>query len=189
MTEHGGDRPLTPEEIRALPASPASSAMPAAARVLLDSYVLDAADVRPPDVTTRVTRIENGRGDRVNRYRVELEAQGARLPFTGRWLPAITEIGRVDEHARRPTVNPQGYRPPFHDLRMIPERQRRPELPQEWQFLNDVAQPGPRYGFSDRSFPWCTFGRVTTEDAVYGCKPGPPAFLLALGMCSRTTST
>ena len=157
MAHNERNRPLTSDEIRARPTVPASAEMPADARVLLGSYVVESATLRPPEVTTSMTPLEaGGRGG--GRYRLDIELQGARLPLTNSLQGIATQAGSADE---RPPRLELGYRPPFHDLRVVPERLRTPDLPQEWQFLDQVAQPSPRYKFNDRSFPWCTFGRVT----------------------------
>jgi hypothetical protein len=154
------NRPLTSDEIRARPTVPATAEMPADARVLLGSYVVESATLRPPEVTTNITPLEAGGGGG-GRYRLDVELQGARLPLTNSLTGIATHAGSADERLPRLERAKLGYRPPFHDLRVIPDRLRTPDLPQEWQFLDEVAQPSPRYKFNDRSFPWCAFGRVT----------------------------
>jgi hypothetical protein len=166
MIEDRYSQPLTSAEVQALPAVPASSPIPSETRALLGSYVIEAASVRPPDVRTQITPVEEERPDGVARYRLDVEIQGARMPMK-KYLPGSeARAGNADKGARRSFTGVDlGFRPSFTNLRMTP--QRLPESPAG--LLEQVAQPDERYfPFEDTTFPWCTFGRVTTERTFPG---------------------
>ena len=170
MAQDAKYRPLTAEELRKLPVERASSAVPPDARVLLGSYIIETTTARPPDVSSRVTALEKGSDSGVARYRVDLELQGAVLPLKTSLPMARQKWPAPNVRGLRRPVS-TAHRPPFHDLRMVPERRSEPELPTELRQLEavrelplgTVREPNPRFPFSDTSFPWCTFGRVTTE--------------------------
>ena len=135
--------------------------MPTDARVLLGRYVVESATVHPPEVTTNITKLEPGACGG-SRYCVDVELKGATLPLTNSLAAIAAQVGSADTRPQR--LAEPGYRPPFHDLRVVPERLHTPGVPQDWQFLDlDRPQPSPRYKFNDRSFPWCTFGLVTSQ--------------------------
>jgi hypothetical protein len=135
--------------------------MPRDARLLLGSYVVESATLRQPEVRTTIVKLDPGAND-VGRYRLDVELLGATLPLTHALAATATHAGRADD---RPPIGRAelGYRPPFHELRVVPQRLRTTGLLQDWQFLDFVEQPSPRYQFNDLSFPWCTFGRVTAQ--------------------------
>jgi hypothetical protein len=153
--------PLAPEDVHARPVERASAKMPADARVLLGSYVIESASLRPPDVRTSVTAVDKAGAGSL--YRIDIEVQGARLPITDGFPDIAAQTGETANHSPRQDGPWQGFRPPFHDLRVVPEKLKTPGVPQDWQFLDLEMQASPRYLFTDRSFPWCTFGRVTAQ--------------------------
>ncbi len=154
-------RPLTHQEIHARRPDAASAAWPVDAHVVLGSYVIESATLQSPEVKARVTPLEQA-GRTGPRYRIDVELHGARGPFAHTLPPIETHRATLEGLPPRLERVGQGFRPLFHELRAVPERFQAPHS-RDWQFLDLVPKASARYQFNDRSFPWCTFGRVSAQ--------------------------
>ena len=181
MTDESS-RPLSADEVRALPSLPASMPLPDDTSARLGSYVIDSVGVRAPEISTCVTPIESDAGSAGWRFRIDLEARGVGLPLEARLPRVRARQASTEALGRYPLERLDlGHRPEYFDLRPLPQRLPPRDVPLE---LLDDQHPAEdqRYAFSDRSFPWCTFGRVTTGGSGFkssGVMVGPRHLLTA----------
>lgn len=169
-------RPVPMQELeRQFPARAAERETPIAVQ---RSFVV-AAD-RPPEVRTRVERVD--RGDGHVQWQVSLDVQGVRPG--GRALPAPMKGERL-KRAPRQTPEDQlarqltGYMPPHlafsaRPLQPVPVTQRIPRKLDERRVPTTIFGTDNRRAFKDTAYPWCTVGKVeTNRGAGSGVMIGP----------------
>jgi hypothetical protein len=160
--------PLSPEKVRALPVvSPAGPAPPGTVIELGSHFVRGIEGA--PQVGTRVRPLESENGSLLGHY-VTVETRGASVPLrVDAPRPAVRRLS-LEDATRRDLDGASGRGCDFLGFRPVPERELLGPAPPALVDQQDVrSEPFP---FTDTTFPWSTFGRVTSGGNPYQAANG-----------------